>query len=100
MQNQRNSGRRAAYLLAAIVIAAAAAAAAVWLHGYSTAHKPPSTKYDRLDAEIFGCSSSKSNPVCKPALKVHPSWADPAAIAIAIVGLGAGGALAWKAARL
>jgi hypothetical protein len=87
--------------LAAIVIAAAAAAAAVWLHGYSTAHKPPSRSIDRLDAEIFGCSTSesKSNPACKPPVKVHPSWADPTAIAIAIVGIGVGGALASKAVR-
>jgi hypothetical protein len=87
---------RAPYWIAGIVVIAVAIAAAVWLHGYkqTSINLPASCRSD----SGAGFGARYCNPAAWTTHK-HPSWADPMAVGIAIVGVGVGGGLLWKAVR-
>ena len=74
-----------ARVLIATAIAAASAAAAVYLHDYK---QPPRS----TPTSIVG-SESSSRITRRGSANRHPSWADPAAVLVLVLGAGAAAAI-------
>lgn len=75
----------------AVVVAAVALAGAVWLHSYETTRDVQTTRAQGNGGRVYNFRRPFTTTV-----QEHPSWADPAALALAVLGLGFAGVLVFS----